>query len=708
MLVVKAKQEEVDKLLRQLSELRAQAEALEGKKASLAREIEACTLKIGRAERLIEGLGDEQQRWGKEAEVLSERKDNVIGDMLLCAGVVNYLGAFTKDFRDDALIEWEELMTSVGLNYSRPESGCFSIVPHLSDPVTVLTWHLEGLPNDPLSVENAIIVHEAVRAPLMVDPVGQATRWLTSMFKKGNLQTLKAQERDLMRKIENAVQFGLPVIIQEVAESLDAALDPVLSKQVFTQSGVTYVRMGDANIEWNDKFRLFLSCPLSNPHFLPDTAAKVTQINFAITEQGLGDQLLGIMLSEERPLVAEQHRELTLQRAANAKRLQDLEDQILRVVSTERKGTEEGAGGSILDDEAAISIVQESKRLSAEIVEKNKGIALAQEKLDEARDAFHGTGLYAAMLFFCVQDLHALDPMYLFSLDWFVSAFVSSIRSAPRSDDMAVRLEGIRSELLWNIFEAVCMGLFARDKLTFAAIIALKVIQRHEGSDTAPAATPEQIRYLLTGGQSVAKHPREAEPPRAGVSSAVWVRCCRLSAVLPRLEKLPDAIAEDPASWSAALEAMTEACSELPKGFLDGAAPLTVWERLLVVRALRPDLTVRATRVLVGDILGDRFAEPPPMDMQHVFAHSSATRPMLFLLAPGLDPIQSVWQYAERMGIKKRVVSVSLGQGQGAKAEKVLVPGARDGDWVVLQNAHLSPSWLPWLERFVRSLQVTN
>ena len=328
--------------------------------------------------------------------------------------------------------------------------------------------------------------------------------------------------------------------------------------------------------------------------------------------------------------------------------------------------------------------------MSLEVKEKNRGIEAAQERLEEARRLFHKVGLYAAMLFFCTQDLNALDPMYVFSLDWFVGLFVASIKRAPASHDVPRRLAAISAELLWTVFENVCMGLFARDKLTFTTLVAVRLKQRDPGP--AAGSVPEQVRFLLSGGQSTARHPREASPP-AWMAQSTWFRVCRLAAVHPRLHGLPEAVYNALPPARAAIDDMDESCAGLPRGSLEEGPQLDAWDRLLVVRALRPDLTVRAARAFVSETLGARFTEPPPLDMEQVFAHSTSTRPMIFLLAPGLDPIQAIWQYAERVGMRKSVVSVSLGRGQGPKAERVLGPAVRDGDWVVLQNAHLAPSW---------------
>jgi len=62
--------------------------------------IELCAKKLTRAEQLISGLSGEKYRWSQTALELQLTLDNAIGDVLLSAGVVAYLGAFTVDFRN--------------------------------------------------------------------------------------------------------------------------------------------------------------------------------------------------------------------------------------------------------------------------------------------------------------------------------------------------------------------------------------------------------------------------------------------------------------------------------------------------------------------------------------------------------------------------------------------------------------------------------
>ena len=58
-------------------------------------------------------------------------------------------------------------------------------------------------------------------------------------------------------------------------------------------------------------------------------------MNFMITPQGLQDQLLGIVAAKERPQLEEKKNELILEGAVNKKKLKEIEDQILEVLSSE-------------------------------------------------------------------------------------------------------------------------------------------------------------------------------------------------------------------------------------------------------------------------------------------------------------------------------------------------------------------------------------
>ena len=162
-------------------------------------------------------------------------------------------------------------------------------------------------------MDNGVIVANARHWPLMIDHQGQANRWVKNSEKKENLQVVKLTQLDYMQTLENCIQFGTPMLIENVGEELDPSLEPLLLKQTFRQGGVSCIKLGDSTIEYSNDFKLFITTELRNPHYLPEFSTKVSLLNFMIIPEGLEDQLLGTVVTKERyvelpvPVVATCH-----------------------------------------------------------------------------------------------------------------------------------------------------------------------------------------------------------------------------------------------------------------------------------------------------------------------------------------------------------------------------------------------------------------
>jgi hypothetical protein len=148
-------------------------------------------------------------------------------------------------------------------------------------------------PSDQFSVENGIVVFNTARWPLMIDPQGQANKWIRNMEKDNSLKVIKLTDLNYMRTVESSVQFGSPVLLENIGESIDPTLEPLLLKQTFKQGGVVQIQLGESAIEYSEHFRFYITTKLPNPHYLPEVAVKVTLLNFMITPEGLQDQVRG-------------------------------------------------------------------------------------------------------------------------------------------------------------------------------------------------------------------------------------------------------------------------------------------------------------------------------------------------------------------------------------------------------------------------------
>jgi dynein heavy chain len=270
-----------------VAELNSKLAEMQAKKIKLEQDVDMCEKKLVRAEKLISGLGGEKVRWTDVANTLSGDYTNLTGDLMLSSGYIAYLGAFTLAYRQDACRQWGELCTAAKI----PASSKFDLVKILGDQVQIRQWTIDGLPNDSFSIDNAIVQSKARRWPLLIDPQGQGNKWIRNMEAKNHLSVIKLTDGDFVRILENCISLGFPVLLENVGEELDPTLEPLLLKSIFKQGGSEKIRLGDSTIEYNMKFRFYITSSLRNPHYLPEVCVKVTLLNFMITPDGLIDQV---------------------------------------------------------------------------------------------------------------------------------------------------------------------------------------------------------------------------------------------------------------------------------------------------------------------------------------------------------------------------------------------------------------------------------
>eukprot|EP00803_Ostreobium_quekettii_P003694 evm.model.scf_198.7 EVM.evm.TU.scf_198.7 scf_198:70733-88803(+) len=679
-----AKQADLKSVMDKLAEMEAQLSHSVREKKRLEDEVELCTQKLDRAEKLIGGLGGEKARWTISANALGEVYTRLMGDMLISAGVISYVGAFTMPWRNKVSTKWVQACKQKGI----PSSDTFSLVTALGDPVKIRAWGIAGLPNDIFSTENGIMVASARRWPLMIDPQTQANKWVKNMEKDNDLRVIKLTDTNYIRTLENSIQFGMPVLLENVGEELEPSLEPLLLKQIYKQGGSYYIKLGDAAVEYSSQFRFYIATSLANPHYLPEISVKVTLLNFMITQEGLGDQLLGVVVAEERPDLERQRQTLVVESAENKRKLKEIEDKILHVLSSSE--------GNILEDATAIQILSEAQQVSNQIQEKQVVAEQTSKEIDDARTGYQSCGSFNAVLFFCIRDMSAVDPMYQYSLTWFISLFVRSIRGSEKAPDLGTRLQNINEHFTYALYHNICLSLFEKDKLLFAFLLDVRILS------TGGGLSPGLYSFLLNGGVGVPEKPL-ANPCSDWLSAKSWGEMCRVANIDPKFRDFPDVVCKDGAPWKAVFDSAEPQQAGLPMGYGD---KLDRFEKLAVIKMLRPDKTVPAIAEFVEGTLGRKFVEPPVVDLKSCYEESSATVPLLFVLSSGSDPTAALLKFADDMAAK--ISAISMGQGQGPKAEGLINAARSSGNWVVLQNCHLAASWMPSLEKICEGILPDN
>ncbi|OWZ24775.1 Axonemal dynein heavy chain [Phytophthora megakarya] len=679
---LKVKQDALQLVLDKVARLEEDLAAAYKKKSDLEFQVDDCSKKLTRATQLIGGLGGEKARWSDMSAQLQIVYDNVVGDIMLASGVIAYLGAFTSIYRERAVDQWCTELTKQSITCSKT----FTLTETLGEAVQIRAWTIAKLPNDSFSIDNAIMLQRSNRWPLMIDPQGQANRWVKNMEESNNLKVVKQSQAGFVRMLENSIMIGAAVLIENMPEEVDPMLEPILLKQVVKTGGVATIRLGDNTVEYDANFRLYMTTKLRNPHYPPETCVKVNLLNFMATEEGLQDQMLGIVVAKEEPVLEQQREKLVLEDAANKKTLKEIEDQILYLLQT--------AKGNILDDERLIETLGASKITANKIEEKVREAAVMQQMIAEKRQGYLPVAFRASQLFFCIADLTVIDPMYQYALEWFINLFVFSIGRADISTVLATRLDNLNDAFTFILYQNVCRSLFEKDKLLFAFLLAIKILV---GKGTIDST---ELRYFFTGNTQMDVQKPKPSGSEGWLNDKTWANIVGLDALLS-FNGFSDAFAKELGLWEVSYNS-TDPAETL--GNITSLASLDAFQRIIVLRCLRPDKVIPAVMSFVATEMGQRFIEPQPFDLKAGFDDSNCSTPLIFVLTPGADPMSELLKLAAELGFNKKFVAISLGQGQGPLAENAIAEAIDNGTWVCLQNCHLSVSWLPTLEKICEEI----
>lgn len=679
----------VDAVNAKLKDLSDKFQAASDEKAEVERQAAAGQSRLELAERLVNGLSSENARWGHEIDHLKSSQDLLIGDCMLAAGFVSYVGSFDQENRE---LLWKNDWTIDLIDKKIPITANVDPLKMLTDDGLNAKMISEGLPSDRISIENGSIILNCKRWPLLIDPQQQAIKWLRKKEESNNVQVFQLNQKGWQKKVANAITQGHVIIIENLGEEIDATLDSVLSRAVYKKGRNLYIRFGGEELEYDNKFQLYLQTKLSNPHYKPEIAAQCTLINFIATERGLEDQLLAKVVGKERPELEEKAQNLQSAFQQYKMQLLMLEDDLLNRLAN--------APEDILSDVPLIEGLEATKKATKEIAKAVEEGQKTEIDINTAREIYRPVASEGAMLYFLLTKLCTIEHMYQYSLDSFVSYFYKSIDRADFAEKVHDRVISLRSSLRITIYTMVSRGLFVKHKLIFLSQLCFNLMKRGNlGEDNI--LNDLHFQFLIRGPRKEGGE----ENSLPWLSKSAWESCLALSD-LEEFQKFSSDLIEASPRFREWFNHVTPESEKLP---LDWAAldrlPL---QKMLVVRCLRPDRIATALTNFIKTILpnGDQYTECDSAlsslaILDASWQDSNPATPIYFILSPGSNVMGDLDQLAFKYGFVPgdSYHNISMGQGQDVVAMRNLEMAHRQGHWVVLNNVHLMPRWLIELEK---------
>uniref|UniRef100_A0A8C0DXP1 Dynein axonemal heavy chain 9 n=1 Tax=Balaenoptera musculus TaxID=9771 RepID=A0A8C0DXP1_BALMU len=644
-----------------LAKLTAKFEKATADKLRCQQEAEVTAGTISLANRLVGGLASESVRWTEAVQNFKQQERKLCGDILLTAAFISYLGFFTKKYRRSLMDRtWRPYLSQ--LQVPIPVTPNLDPLRMLTDDADVAAWQNEGLPADRMSTENATILLSCERWPLMVDPQLQGIKWIKNKYGKG-LRVTQIGQKGYLQTVERALEAGEVVLIENLEESIDPVLGPLLGREGVKKG--RFIKMGDKECEYNPKFRLILHTKLANPHYQPELQAQATLINFTVTRDGLEDQLLAAVVSMERPDLEKLKSDLTKQQNGFKITLKTLEDNLLSRLSS--------ASGNFLEETALVENLEITKQTAAEVEKKVQEAQVTEVKINEAREHYRPAAARASLLYFIMNDLGRIHPMYQFSLKAFNIVFQKAVEKAAPDESLKERVANLIDSITFSVYQYTTRGLFECDRLTYLSQLTFQILLLNQEVSAA------ELDFLLRS------------PVQTGVTSPVeflshqaWGGIKALSS-MEEFYNLDRDIEGSAKGWKKFVESE---CPEKEK-FPHEWKHKTGLQRLCMMRAMRPDRMTYAMRDFIEEKLGSKYVVGRALDFAASFEELGPATPMFFILSPGVDPLKDVENQGRKLGYtfnNRNFHNVSLGQGQQVVAEAVLDLAAEKGHWVVLQD----------------------
>eukprot|EP00912_Choanoflagellata_sp_UC4_P002376 UC4_evm2s1496 len=674
----------LDEKQRELDIVQAKFDETMRHKKELEEDAETCQRKMVSASALIDGLSNEKIRWTAQSKEFKVQIGHLVGDVLRACGFLSYSGPFNAEFRQKLQSSWVALLQENNI----PCSDNLDIISMLSSTTQIGEWNIQGLPTDDLSTQNGIITTKATRYPLMIDPQGQAKIWIKQKEASHDLQLTNLNHKYFRTHLEDALGLGRPLLIEDVLEELDPALDNILGKN-FIKSGSTFkVKVGDKECDVMKGFMCYITTKLPNPTYTPEVSAQCSIIDFTVTRLGLEDQLLALVITSEKEELETERKALAQEVNFNKKKMEELEANLLhKLVNVQ---------GSLVDDETIIGVLRTTKSTSEDVKEKLAIAAETNIKISAAREEYRAVAARGSILYFLIVEMSLVSPMYQTALKQFLRVFDFSLKNSKPDAIQAKRIANIIEFLTYETFKYTQRGFYEEHKFLYTLLLTLKIdlVERK-------AITENEFNSFIKGGSNLDLNAVEPKP-KPWILDLAWLNIIKISDI-SIFKELPGQIARNSKAWKEWFDSDAPEEEPIPDGYDKN---LNTWKKLLLVRSFCPDRTMAQARKYIAESMGEKYSDAVILDMVNMAAEADVRTPLICFLSMGSDPSNNIIELARRN--KLECQAISMGQGQETHARRLVRNYQENGGWALLQNCHLGLDFLTELLDMVLDTECVN
>ncbi|KRX10161.1 P-loop containing nucleoside triphosphate hydrolase [Pseudocohnilembus persalinus] len=542
-----------------LDNLQAEYAKASQEKKSIEEKVLNVKQKLERAEKLITGLAGEKEEWKIKGKQCRQFSNNILGDAVMCANIVAYHGPFPIQFRDKNFKKLRKFLNSQDIDFREN----FKIQDILSNAIEI--W------------------------PICIDPQNQANQFIKEKEAQNQIKIINPHKpvQEILSVVENTLQLGLPLLIENFSGDIQpTALEPLILKKFQYDGSVFKVKLGDKLVEGKSDFKLYITCQKTNHIFSSNLTGNCQMIDFSVTQEGLQDHMLNIVVQIEEPYKEQQS---------------------------------SSKGEDLLSDEQLVQALETNKNESYNMKEKLEKLQI---------DQFMAQGKEK------IQENNIINP----NPSWLTNSMWNNILELFKQFPNIYNQEMIEQFQITNLkqFEE-----FFKNKMCVQNLF-------NSVSEEQSIQNSENQELYLQNSQNIQ-------------------------------QKLPE-------NWE----------------------NLPIFHKLILLKCLKPEQVVEGMQYLIKQQIGEEFYLKNLYDLENILQNSKCSQPILFVLQSGTDIQEQIQQIAKKKDMEQKFIIISLGQGNIEKAEQIVYQGIKNGNWIMLQNCHLAPSFVPKLEKICAILNQKN
>ncbi|XRB10259.1 dynein axonemal heavy chain [Pseudoscourfieldia marina] len=459
----------IAKLEQSIRALKEEMDGAIGRREKMYRDSATAADKIQRAAEIMTGFKTERNRWTASVRALERERGMALGDSLLAAAHIVYLGAYPSVQRDAMMRRVVDKVQTTAI----PTSENFDLAKALCVPsIEVSRWEAAGLPTTSGCIASAHVAFSSRKYTFIIDPELRATRWLRSLYTDTTGHAFVSASELLVSTVQDgshtaahlatmhrahapiysALIHGSTCVLERVGERLGNVLEELLQFRLtrcgpatsFTRNlnaygvdvsatpsaeGYEYgISLGGVLIPYDPRAKITFVTSRSAVTLPLDLQRSVTLVDFSINRDELEAELMHHLAKSECAHLLDELSSLRISHIKSREELEVSENELLRVIS-------QLDVRHILETDETLKLVTTTNLASQREASRGMQMSATRRKVDDFCQAYAlPTARRAAISFIAIRQIAQSCPAYEFGLDWFLSCIFDSILERSRNE----------------------------------------------------------------------------------------------------------------------------------------------------------------------------------------------------------------------------------------------------------------------------------